>query len=242
MRSSTERGFVLISAMWLLILGAAIAALLMLRSINTARAVRMSADNVMAEHRPDDALATIAADILFAGPASRWSRLPATGTLQIGGQPLAISISREQRLPDVNKADLALIDDDLHDRGYLPEQRATILARIEDARGAKRMIGSFAGIAALAAGVVPPGSETCLAAVLSPFGGTGDRTTSGSFAASQDSSGLHAGDVLRVRLGEAGRQRIHALRITAAADQPYGLLDWYDDACRTAPSAGAVAP
>jgi hypothetical protein len=241
MRSSTERGFVLISAMWLLILGAAIAALLMLRSINTGRAVRMSADRVTAEHRSDDALATIVADILFAGPASNWSHLPATGTLVIDGKPVAISISREQHLPDVNKADLALIDDDLHDRGYAPEQRATILARIEDARGAKRMIGSFAGVAALGVGVVPTGSETCLAAVLSPFGGTDARATSGAFAASQDSGGLHAGDVLRIQLGDDGQRRNYALRITATADQPYGLLDWYDDGCRSAPSGMAVA-
>lgn len=222
----------LISAMWLLLLGAAIAAMLMLRSMTAARELRLDDDRLGAEQADTDAIELIAADLVFDGPRSRWAQLPANGSLTLDGRTLAATVTAEDSLPDVNKAELPLIDGALQDYGLTAAERTHLLDRIATARAAHHKIGSFAELAAQGRDIVAPGTEDCLASVLSPFGGTAPSTGSGT---------PRIGSVLRLTLEAGTARRIHTLRLVAANDRPYALLDEIDDSCPTTVAQGAAS-
>lgn len=220
----------LISAMWLLLLGAAIAALLMLRSMTAARELRLDDDRLSAEQADTDAVELIAADLVFDGPRSRWAQLPANGSLTLDGHTLAVTITAEDGLLDVNRAELPHIDGTLQDHHFSTAERARLLERMTAARAEHHKIGSFAELAAQGRDIVAPGTEDCLASALSPFGGIN---------ASMSGGTPRIGSVLRLTLGTGSARRIHALRLVAANDRPYALLDEIDDSCPT--SAGTAS-
>jgi len=226
-QAASEQGFVLISAMWLLLLGAAIAALLMLRAMTASRDLRVENDRFLTDHAQADAIEMIAADLVFAGQASHWSQLPASGTLTLDGRTIDATATGEEQFLDVNKADPKLIDVALQDHGYVGATRAALLGRIALARASGHRIASYADLAALGHDIVVAGSEDCLLDVLSPFGGNG-----------QASGGpVHPGDVVRVSFGTGAHRHIQTLRLVAANDRPYALLDDYEMTCAT--GAGA---
>lgn len=222
----------LISAMWLLLLGAAIAALLMLRSMTAARELRLDDDRLAAERADTDAVELIAADLVFDGPRSRWAQLPANGNLTLDGHTLEVAVTAEDSLLDVNKAELSLIDGALQDHRFTAAERERLLDRIATARAAHHKIDSFAELAAQGRDIVAPGTENCLASVLSPFGGTSPSTGSGT---------PRIGSVLRLTLGSGSTRRIHALRLVATNDRPYALLDEVDNGCSTTAVTGAAS-
>ena len=218
----------LISAMWLLLLGAAIAALLMLRAMTASRDLRVESDRFSVEHAEADAIETIAADLVFSGPASHWSQLPASGMLTLDGRGIDATTTNEDSFLDVNKADPKLIDGLLQDRGYDPATRTALLGRIALARASGLGIASYADVASLGHDIVPVGTEDCLLNVLSPFGGIGQ------------ASGpkiVRAGGVVRVSFGNGVHRHLQTLRLVAGNDRPYALLDDYQMDC--ASGAGA---
>jgi hypothetical protein len=218
---------VLISAMWLL-LGAAIAALLMLRAMTASRDLRVESDRFLADHAEADAIETIAADLVFTGQASHWSQLPASGTLSLDGRTIDATAMSEDQFLDINKADLKLIDGALQDHGYDGATRTALLGRIVLARASGHRIASYADDASLAHDIVAAGNEDCLLNVLSPFGGIGQ---------SPGGATVRPGGVVRVSFGTGAHRHIQTLRLVAANDRPYALLDDYEASCAT--GAGA---
>jgi len=221
-RRSTEDGFVLISAMWLLLLGAAIAALLMLRAMTASRDLRVESDRFAIQHAEADAIETIAADLVFSGQASHWSQLPASGTLTLDGQSIDAAVVSEDQFLDINKADPRLIDGVLQDHGYDRTTRTALLGRIALARASGQEIASYADIASLGHDIVAPGTEDCLLNVLSPFGGNGQTS---------EPATVRPGGVVRVSFGSGAHRHLQTLRLVAANDRPYALLDDYQMDC-----------
>ena len=218
----------LISAMWLLLLGAAIAALLMLRAITASRDLRVESDRYSVEHAEADAIETIAADLIFSGRASHWSQLPAGGTLTLDGQSIDATATNEDQFLDINNADPTLIDGTLQDHGYDRATRTALLGRIALAHASGQKISSYADIANLGHDIVAAGAEDCLLTILSPFGGKGHASGPAT---------VRPGDVVRVSFASGGRHHLQTLRLVGANDRPYALLDDYQMNCAT--GAGA---
>jgi len=232
MARESEHGFALISAVWLLTLAASIAALLMLQSVRQARVVASALARAGSEQDMDDIVAQVMAAALFEGPRSPWGRVPAHGQLSLPQGPIAIAIDNEATRLDVNKAQLAQIDGQLHDRGMPGDQRAAILTRIAQARAAHRLIGTFADLVALGRGILPPARQICLATFLSPFSNAQDIASTGSDLMGQGP--IRAGDTLRISVGAEDAQRTATIRLTGLAAEPYSVLDWYEGSCPSA--------
>ncbi len=211
----------LISAMWLLLLGAAIAALLMLHAMTASRDLRIEDDRFLADHAQADAIETVAADLVFSGQTSHWSQLPSSGTLTLDARTIDAAAAGEDQYLDINKAEPKLIDGALQDHGYDGATRTALLGRIAIARASGHRIASYAEVAALGTGIVQAGREDCLLNVLSPFGGNG-----------QNAGGsLRPGSAVRLSFSTGSSRHIQTLRLVAANDRPYALLDDYESNC-----------
>jgi hypothetical protein len=221
MRKPAEDGFVLISAMWLLLLGAAIAALLMLRAMTASRELRAETDRFAADHAQADAIEIVAADLVFAGPASHWSQLPSHGAITLDGRSIETTAASEDMFLDVNRADPKAVDNALEKHGYDAPTRTALLGRIALAHQGGRQIASYAEVAALGRGIMPAGQEDCLIEVLSPFGGNGQGAA----------PVVRPGSVVRLSFGKGVHRHIQTLRLVAANDRPYALLDDYETTC-----------
>lgn len=99
----------LISALWLLLLAGVLTALILAQTRERAEDVRDSGDTLRLRHALASAIATVNADRLFAGPASRWWKLPAQGTVEIDGVAVTLALSNEAERIDLNRASRAAI-------------------------------------------------------------------------------------------------------------------------------------
>lgn len=232
MRRNTEDGFVLVSAMWLLLLGAALASLLMLRSMTSARDLKAQDARLLAGEAADDAVERVAAELVFDGPRSRWAQLPANGNMDVDGENLAIRVTAESNVAGVNIAEPRVIDGALQDRGYRSAERVALLDRIGQTRAARHKISSFSEIAGLGQGILAPGAEDCLVTTLSPFG---------SALPGSGNGGIRIGSVLRITVAAGGSQRVYVLRLITANDRPYALLDDFDNGCQQMHAPGGAA-
>jgi hypothetical protein len=158
------------------------------------------------------------------------------GHIDVGADSAEVRVEREAMRLDVNKAALTDIDGLLHDKGIQPDQRAAILARIGEARAARRLIGTFADVAALGHGILDAGKEQCLPAILSPFGDLRVSVQTGNNDV-QGASPVRVGETLRVTIAQGARRQAAVIRVVGTRDEPYSVLDWYDDVC----AGGSVA-
>lgn len=94
----------LISALWLLLLAGVLTALILMQTRERAEDVRDGGDTLRLRHALASAIATVNADRLFAGPASRWWKLPARGTVEIDGVTVTLALSNEAERIDLNRA------------------------------------------------------------------------------------------------------------------------------------------
>lgn len=94
----------LISALWLLLLAGVLTALILAQTRERAEDVRDSGDALRLGHALASAIATVNADRLFAGPASRWWEQPAQGAVEIDGVAVTLMLSNEAERIDLNRA------------------------------------------------------------------------------------------------------------------------------------------
>ncbi len=94
----------LISALWLLLLAGVLTAMILAQTRERAEDVRDGGDALRLRHALASAIATVNADRLFAGPASRWWKLPAQGTVEIDGVAVTLALSNEAERIDLNRA------------------------------------------------------------------------------------------------------------------------------------------
>lgn len=234
-----EEGFVLIAAIWLLILAGSITAILMLRSLAGATAAAEHQDSIERQLAQDSAIETMLADRLFNGNRSAWWSTPASGEIAIGKRRISIHLSSESGRLDVNAADPAQIDKALQGLGVSSNERSRIVGRLTALRVAKRTIASLPELLAL---IGEAGSKdgVCLAEELTWVSGLssprGDQVTSRlarALGAPGDASGESApsppepGTALRVRTSEAGGPaRIAIVRTSGLPDQPTSVSVW----------------
>ena len=137
-----EQGFALIAAIWLLVLGGAIVAVIMLRTMTVSRAAVASGVQLADKLALDGAIDSVVADILFNGNRSRWAQLPASGSVDVGGRSVAVTISSESGLLDVNEADPKLIDGALRGFGVAAGPRSAFIDQLLLRRATKQPLRS----------------------------------------------------------------------------------------------------
>lgn len=163
----------LLAALWLLILVGTIGAFLMARSLQATKQTR--ADQVAIQERLSlqSAIDTVVAEAVFNGPRSRWYRLPAAGSVEIGGKSVSVSITPENGRLDLNETPLELVDDLFRGLGASGAERFRLRGELEARRSAGATILSLPESLALLrrAGVREPGG-TCLADLSHPLEGS----------------------------------------------------------------------
>lgn len=151
-----EEGYVLLAAIWLLILAGSIAALLMSRSVLSATHVKDVETALNDKAALEGAIHTVLADRLVNGPRSSWWVLPAEGAVELATQQIRVRISNESSRLDLNAADIAVIDEALQGFEVPAAARARVAGALATRRAAKQPLTSFEDVAALLAGITGP--------------------------------------------------------------------------------------
>lgn len=155
----SERGFILISAVWLLVLCGAIAAVMMLRSIAAARETRSAGEELQRKALMEGAVETVFANILFGNSRSPRATAPSSAPIPIGGRAVQVSLTNEAGRIDLNEYPLAKLSEVLQGLGVEAEDRQRILAALKERREAGRPLTSGEEMRALFAGVALEGAE-----------------------------------------------------------------------------------
>jgi hypothetical protein len=145
-RSPDERGFVLITALWLLLLCGAVVALMMLRSASRVEVNRAAAIGVQTRLDLESAVETVVADILLRGPQSQWARSPARGSMEIAGHSVTVEVSSEAGRLDLNDGDTAIIGRALQGLGVAASQREAFIAALQQLRVQQHRITNSAEV------------------------------------------------------------------------------------------------
>jgi hypothetical protein len=231
-----QSGFVLIAAIWLLVLAGSITAILMLRSLAAATAAADQSETVARKLALESAIETVLADRLFNGQRSAWWLSPSEGRVAVGGRLAVVRLSGESGRLDVNAADPKLIDSALRGFAVAAGERERIVGRLQALRAAKRKIGSLAELSALVAGA-DAAAGSCLGDHLTFLSGLAepraDQTSAALARALARPGGdgrpvpLESGAVLRVEALEPGGAPILAIvRVAGRPDQPLEISAW----------------
>lgn len=105
-----EEGYVLISAIWLLLLGASIVAAISLLVLRQSEDFAFERQEIQRKLALESAYQTVIADILFNGPRSSFAILPANDIYNLNGVRMTIKIVSETGKVDINNADSALVE------------------------------------------------------------------------------------------------------------------------------------
>jgi len=236
---SEEQGFVLIAAIWLLILAGSITAILMLRSLAAATAAAEHQDLIERRLALDSAVETMLADRLFNSSLSTWWAAPAGGTIAIGKRQISLRVTSESGRLDVNGADPALIDTALQGFGIAASERTRITARVTALRTTKRRVSSLPELTALI-GSARARDGACLADALTWVSGLAEprpehmprdlaRALGGRGGATGEAgrSPPEAGAALRIEASEAGGSSMIAIvRASGLPEQPTSVSVW----------------
>lgn len=230
---SREQGFVLIAAIWLLVLAGSIASLLMLNSLGRAQQARAEGDILKARLALDAALETIIADRIMNGDRSIWSRAPAQGSIDVDGMTIQVRATSETDRIDIVRADPRVIDAALRGAGLSAQERAQILGRIALWRGSRRAT-SLADIEAVLDGGSTAHDGACGADLFTaaaggrvselPSGVPGQITLG---SAHTQTEPLRAEALQRIELqAPAGQARTTVLRVLGQRNNASSTLDW----------------
>lgn len=214
---SNESGYALIATLWLLLLAASLAGLMMLRVVQSSTSVRVERTALIRMTAEESALETAAADLLLNGAASRFGELPATARYRVGESEVSVEASWENERLDINNAAVELIDGELRLAGLDAAERFSFVAALEKKRRVGTQIESLTEVAAMA----PEGS--CLVDRLTPYQGRTDAsavtTGSGASIASVGPS------VLRMQVNSPGAGRAIVFRRGLAGANPLQILE-----------------
>jgi general secretion pathway protein K len=246
-----ERGFVLIAAIWLLILAGSIAAILMLRSLAAATAAADRTEEVERRLALESATETLLADRLFNSQRSRWWQAPTEGAVMIGAREVRLRMTSESGRLDVNNADIELIASALRGLGVAKGDRDRIVQRLTALRTLKKGISSAAELDALIAGVATP-PEICLGEELTFVSGLAEpnpnhmsaalsRALGGRGGARGDGAAapVEGGAALRIEAREpGGAPLVSIVRLVGLPDRPLETSVWAMPSSCAARSAG----
>jgi hypothetical protein len=166
-----EQGFVLIATIWLLVLGGAIIAVVMLRTMTVSRAAVAQGTDLRDRLALDGAIDSVVADILFNGNRSRWAQLPASGTVDVGGSQINVAVSSENGRLDLNAAEPALIDTALRGFGVAAGPRTAFINQLLERRATKQPLRSRDEVERLIAVAGAQSGGVCLSDMLTVSAG-----------------------------------------------------------------------
>lgn len=129
-----EKGFVLISAIWLLVLAGSIVAILMLRGVQQASEAVKEAKNLQERFAAEGAAQTVIADMLIEGSGSRWAQTPSSGRVLVGEIGVSVQVSSEAGRIDLNDGDLAVIQETLRRLGLGAAELNAVAERLKQKR------------------------------------------------------------------------------------------------------------
>lgn len=143
----SERGYILITAVWMLLLGASVVAVIMVHNLRQAEELSFERTQTQIKYAQESAIETVMADMMFNGPRSEFARLPTDTTYNIHGVKMEVSVASESGKIDVNQADLKLIDSALRGFGIAASGRQAFSQILESERNAGRFLESPVDIA-----------------------------------------------------------------------------------------------
>lgn len=243
-RDQRNEGFILINAIWLLLLCGAIAALLMLRGIERGSAARAEGDALRARLALESGVEAVIADILFNGPRNRWANLPANGSVDVGANTmLQVQLSSETGRLDLNNGDLDTIDLALRGFGVDATRRRALVDGLRARRARKERIGSWAEARMLLAPIkIEENQGECLEQNFTLYSGLSkprpDQVPQAiaraiGLAVAASGGPMEPGSAIKIEVSTPlGRTLTAVARLTGARDQPYMAMRWdYGDPC-----------
>lgn len=226
---SNDRGFVLLGAIWLLVLAGTVGAALLLRSLADARTAAAESRALADRMTLDGAAESAFASLLFHGQAS-----PLTaggGNTSVGGTPVALRLSSEALRLDLNEAPPEAIAAALQALGASPGERNRIVEAVAGARTEKRRLSSHAELRRLlGASAVWEDAFTLHSGLSQPP--TGERGESlarrlASLNPRPEPVELRAGTPVRVDAALASGARLTAVaRLTGLQEDPVAVQRW----------------
>ncbi len=236
-----ERGYILITAVWMLLLGASIVAVIMVHNMRASEQLSFEREQTQIKYAQESAVETAVADILFNGPRSPLSRLPAEASYTINDVSMQIRVSSESGKIDVNQADPVLIERALRGFGIAGSQRQAFLTIIAGERSASRLFQSPAEVAAaMQQAGIPVDGDFCPDKYFTTFSGLGQPAAGQMLpelakALGQPSLPTEArarpGTALRITVTAEGTSPLTAnVRTSGLIGQAYSVLDWSDQA------------
>lgn len=244
-RDPRNEGFILINAIWLLLLCGAIAALLMLRGIERGSAARAEGHALKARLSLESGVEAVIADILFNGPRSHWAILPANGSIDVGGgTSLQVRVSSETGRLDLNDGNLDAIDLALRGFGADATRRRALVDALRARRARKERIGSWAEADMLLAGIsAQHNPQSCLEHYVTLYSGLSmpraDQAPAPlshalGFATAASSGAIEPGSAIRIEaVTSQGLMLTVVTRLTGARDEPYSTMRWdYGSSCQ----------
>ncbi len=239
--STSERGSILITAVWMLLLGASIVAVIMIHNLRASEELSFEREQTQIKYAQESAVETVVADMLFNGPRSELARLPAETSYTINGIAMQVRISSESGKIDVNQADPVLIERALRGLGISSSQRQAFLAIVAGERSASRLFQSPTDVgAAMQQAGMAVGSGFCPDNYFTTFSGLGQPAPGQmrpelTKALGQPSLPTEAraspGTALRVSINTDGASPLIAvIRTSGLIGRSYSVLDWSDQA------------
>lgn len=234
-RPRNEEGFILIAAIWLLILAGSIAAILMARSLSEAREMTDAKERLEQKLALESAIETVFADRLFNGPRSRWWLLPADGVIRAGDRRVKVRVTSESGRLDMNEADLALLDTALRGFGLDGNERGGLIVHLQRLRSTGRRLRSLAEMEAVLAAATA--DRSCFKKHLTIASGLAEPRANHMSAELAKALGeptgsfgpvaADAGAALRVEASlPAGASLMAIGRLTSQTDRPLSISAW----------------
>ncbi len=234
---NNDQGFVLVAAIWLLLLCAGIAALLMLRGVDRGRQARSEGDILTSRLALENAVETVIADMLFNGPRSRWSMVPSSGAVMVGNDAIEVRLSSESGRMDLNDGDLGQIAMLLRGFGFKARERQAFLDDLIDRRKRQARLASWPEVDKLLAKL--PRAQvlsSCVAREFTLYSGlSAPRPSQASLelgrvlalTASPEPSPPEPGTALRIEATvPTGANVLAVVRIIGLQDRAYSMLRW----------------
>lgn len=233
----SEQGYILITAMWLLLLGGSIVALLMLKNLHAAEAYSDDREQLQMHYAQESAVEMVVADILFNGPRSEFARLPAETTYRFGDSTLKISVTGEGGKIDVNQADPALLEQALRGLGIAALPRQNFVNGVKERQRSGHLFRSIADVEQAMQQVGFDGtSGLCAEDFFTTYSGLALPQASQmapKLARALGQASLDAGvptsigSVLRIVVqGEQGLPLVAVVRASGLIGQSHKVLDW----------------
>lgn len=230
-----ERGFILIGAIWLLMLCASIAAILMLRGLNEGKAAKTQATSMATRFALESAVETAAADILFNGQRSHWALLPAESAVPISDRTIQVRVSNEVGRLDLNDANPEEVASALQGFGFAAAERQPLLDELEQRHIANHRLQTWAEVPMILAKLPADRlRSTCLVRELTLYSGlAAPRPNQVSpelghalgLATSAEPALPDPGSALRFEaFSQDGARLLEVLRITGTIGRPITIL------------------